>query len=304
MSSEHSCPRVWIRAIGDYCEPVGAERPSLKSLVREALGVPVRRVGRFIQLALIGSGRCIGHDKPDPATAVYLSSARGDLDTTLEVVDALYREGQPPMPLTFINAVSNAGCYYVARELGLTGSANFTGNAGLALESALELARSDLTTGDVEQALVGSVDIASRDADKHRTRMGLSTAVTVGEGSHWLWLAAGSRPSGAIGELLAARSFGDRAAMVEWLRRLDWDIDRAVVSWGQFASAEDAERVAEALGGLRVQPPPHIPAYYDSQCGHILSVLLQQATGQAVIYINRELYGARFAAIALHASSA
>jgi hypothetical protein len=302
MSSDHVGPRVWIRAVGDYCGAVADERPPLKGLVREALGKSVRRVGRFIQLALIGSGRCVGEAALEPEAGLYLSSARGDLDTTLEVVDALYREGQPAMPLTFINAVSNAGCYYVARELGITGPGNFIGNAGLALESALELAEMDLWAGEIDGALVGSVDISSRHPEKHRTRLGLPEQAAVGEGSHWLWLTVGARRGGAVGELIAARSFHEAAALTDWLAHLDLAADRATITWGQFAAEADAQRVAEALPLGRVQPPPTVSAYYDSQAGQILSAMLAQTTGEPVIYVNRELYGSRIAAVIVRAS--
>ncbi|MDZ7788067.1 MAG: hypothetical protein U5K73_08125 [Halofilum sp. (in: g-proteobacteria)] len=61
MSIEYAQREVWIRGTGDYREPVeGDTPPRLKTLVQESLGVPVRRIGRFIQLALIGAGRCAG----------------------------------------------------------------------------------------------------------------------------------------------------------------------------------------------------------------------------------------------------
>jgi len=57
---------VWIRASGDYCAAVDDPLPPLKALVQQLLGVRVRRIGRFIQLALIGAARCVGAATPPP----------------------------------------------------------------------------------------------------------------------------------------------------------------------------------------------------------------------------------------------
>ena len=92
--------------------------PPLKERVRDVTGETVRRIGRFIQLSLIGAGHCL-HGQTAPAeTAVYLSSGRGDLEVTLDVLTQMIVDGQPPKPLSFINTVSNSACYYVARHFG------------------------------------------------------------------------------------------------------------------------------------------------------------------------------------------
>ena len=44
-----------IVATGSYCREVSGELPPLKTLTREATGASVRRIGRFVQLALIGA---------------------------------------------------------------------------------------------------------------------------------------------------------------------------------------------------------------------------------------------------------
>ena len=49
---------LYVSAAADYLEHIGAAPPvDLKPLVADAVGAPVRRIGRFIQLALIGAGR-------------------------------------------------------------------------------------------------------------------------------------------------------------------------------------------------------------------------------------------------------
>ena len=115
--------KAYIVASGAYCENVTSELPPLKQAVNDSVGHSVRRVGRFIQLALIGAGRAA---TGLPAqSAVYLTSGRGDIGSTVETLDAIYRLEQAPRPVSFINSVSNAACFYIAQSLGLRGPGLF-----------------------------------------------------------------------------------------------------------------------------------------------------------------------------------
>jgi len=149
---------LYIHRTGNYYERVDGEPPELKALVQETLGVHVRRVGRFIQLALIGAGRCAGQSLPQD-TAVFLTSGRGDLEVTMDVLEQLFVHAQPPKPLSFINTVSNAACYYIAQQLKLQSRSGFACNRHFAFESALQLAVSDFEQGIIRSALVGTVDV-------------------------------------------------------------------------------------------------------------------------------------------------
>ncbi len=92
-----------------------------------------------------------------PATTVYIASVRSDFET-IEVMATLFRDGGAAKPLSFVNTVSNAACYYVARSLKLQSRSNFICNRCLAFESVLQLALMDVETGSATSALVGSVD--------------------------------------------------------------------------------------------------------------------------------------------------
>lgn len=288
---------VWIRGTGDYCEAVGESPPPLKGAVQAALGTAVRRIGRFIQLALIGAGRCAGAGAPAADTAVYMSSARGDLETTLEVVDPLFRHGTPPMPLSFVNTVSNAPCYYVARHFGLAGRSNFICSRCFALESILDLALLDMDCGYMETALVGSVDVATHPVADHRRRLGKPPETPIAEGSHWLWLSAGERPEAALGALLAARVFPSRDELVDWLRARELPPAQCRIAAGQFAHADDVAAIAAAAGIEGRFEPPAAPGFYDSQAGHAISAFLHAADGRYLLHVNGEIDGPRCAVV-------
>ena len=284
---------IWICGTGDHCAAIGDEAPSLKGLVQDALGVPVRRVGRFIQLALIGAGRCMAGRAPNPETAVYMSSARGDLETTVEIVEGLFRQGMPPMPLSFINTVSNAPCYYVARHFDLSGRSNFICSRFFATESILNLAALDLGIGSMDSALVGSVDVTSSPIADHRRRLQLAAETPVAEGSHWMWLRAGDEPDGALAELVAAREFGDREELVQWVAEQDLPLDACRIAGGQFLAEDELSAIQQQLGVVERFEPPPPPGFYDSQSGGTLNAFVGSDGAQWLLHVNGELDGDR-----------
>lgn len=274
-----------IYACGDYYD--AAEPPSdLKAAVAAAVGEPVRRIGRFIQLALIGAGRCTQALRPPANTGVYLCSGRGDLETTIEVMAGLFRDGQPPKPLSFVNTVSNAACFYVARTLQLQGRSNFVCNRYFAFESALQLALLDAELGVVTSALVGSVDAACMPLSDHRRRLGLAPNAPVGEGSHWLWLETENPALPRRGELLAAHYFGSLAALLEWLSQQAPSPQHCLFGAGQFLDGAALVAIQEKIG-LPVFDYRTGRAHYDSQSGAAIHEFLQRSPpGAELLHVN------------------
>lgn len=279
-----------IYACGDYQTLASEPLPDLKPLVLEATGEAVRRIGRFIQLALIGAGRCArGRDLP-PATAVYLSSGRGDLETTVDVMSALFRDGHTPKPLSFVNTVSNAACFYVARSLKLQSRSNFVCNRYFSFESALQLALLDIATRTVDSALVGSVDIATTPLQEHRRRLQLDSVTPIGEGSHWLWIGTPHAQRPRLGEIIAAEHFDDREAMLNWIRAQNLSSTHCLLSAGQFLSDTDLNAIGRACDLKQVVEYRRDCGYYDSQSGAAISAFLTHAAaGQTLLHINSDV---------------
>lgn len=283
---------VILRATGDYYGGAGEQPPELKALVAEAIGEPVRRIGRFIQLALIGAGRCVGERTLPADTGVYLASGRGDLEVTLEVMEQLFRHGQPPKPLTFINSVSNSACFYVARQFGLGGRSSFTCSRYFAFEGALQLALDDLAAGRVGSALVGSVDMAVAPLADHRRRLQLGPDAALAEGSHWLWLTAGE--SGA--PALAVQHCFDRAGLLDWIAAQALDPGRCRLGGGQFIGAAELDAIAAATGLARRFEYRAGRGYYDSHSGAAPGEFLRRHPGEQLLHINGDPDG-RYSAL-------
>jgi hypothetical protein len=266
---------LYVTAAADYLEPIGDAPPAdLKPLVAEAVGAPVRRIGRFIQLALIGAGRCAKQTQLAPDTAVYLGSGRGDLEVTIEVMQTLLRDGHAPKPLSFINTVSNAACYYVAQNLKLLGRSSFVCNRYFAFESVLQLAALDLQSG-VNSALVGTVDVVVPPLAGHRIRLGLASDTRVADATHWIELRK-EPTSNALGRLLAVEHFVDRDALRTWLAKQPIDAGW-VLATGQFVPIAEAAEWAARLEIERFDYR-NDRAYYDSQSGAVIGEYLRSAT--------------------------
>jgi hypothetical protein len=292
---------VYISAAADYVERIDADAAvtDLKSLVADAVGTPVRRIGRFIQLALIGAGRCAKQADLPASTAVYLGSGRGDLEVTIEVLQGLIRDRHAPKPLSFINTVSNAACYYVAQTLQLNSRSSFVCNRYFAFETMLQLAALDFASGSIESALVGTVDVVVPPLAAHRIRVGVGTDTPVADASHWLLLSA--RPAAhSLGRLIAAEPFVDADALRAWLQTQAID-KHWRLACGQFMPHQEADDWQRELG-LETFDYRSNRAYYDSQSGAVIGEFLRGHSG-TLLHLNRDLTG-RHSALVVESTTA
>jgi hypothetical protein len=280
-----------IYAAGNHYHQVDDALPELKALTAEVTGKSFRRIGRFIQLALIGASRCI-QDRQAPAdTGVYLASGRGDLELTLEIMTQLFRDAQTPKPLNFVNTVSNAACFYLAQHLQLQARSNFVCNRYFAFESVLQLAALDLSMGTVNSALVGSVDIATMPLAEHRLRLQLLPDTLMGEGSHWLWLGPVDAQRPRLGELVAVQHCSDRNELLDWIKQQDLSQEHCRIAAGQFVAADDFARITTASGLQQSFEYRHERerGHYDSQSGAVIHAFLNNISAATqLLHINAD----------------
>lgn len=281
-----------ILAHGHYSAAVTDAVPPLKTLVKDTTGEAVRRVGRFIQLALIGAGRCLQTSplrpqKPAPDIAVYLTSGRGDLETTLDVLTQMVEHGLPPKPLSFINTVSNSACFYVAKHFGLHGRNQFVTRRYAPLESVLQLAALDLHSTAVHTALVGSVDICTEPLHDHRQRLDVAADTVVGEGSHWFLLAQRCAPDTALAVIDHVITLADRDALMQWLHQHAPPRASLALTCGQHVNATTAHWLHANVQHQIIFSVPATP-WYDSHCGNTLGAFLQQKPAQTLLHIDAD----------------
>ena len=274
-----------IIAHGHYSKAANDVLPPLKELVKESTGESVRRIGRFIQLALIGAGRCLQKKILPADTAVYLTSGRGDLEITLDVLVQMVEHGLPPKPLSFINTVSNSACFYIAKHFGLGGRNQFVTRRHAPLECALQLAALDLQTGAVQTALVGSVDICTEPLNDHRKRLDVSDDTSVGEGSHWFLLAPDTYSDTALATIDDAVTFSDGEALQQWLAEINIH-DTALVCGQHVDQATTV--LLQTMTGCTPWKATADLHWYDSHCGHALGQFLTLQPAKKLLHIDSD----------------
>lgn len=273
-----------IIAAAEYVAPVDIDTAEdLKPLVHDATGAHVRRISRFIQLALIGAGRSARGTQVTKDTAVYVGSSQGDLETIIDVLRAVLRDGLSPRPLSFINTVSNAACFYVAQTLTLLGRSTFVCNRYFAFESVLQLAVVDLLNHDADQVLLGTVDVVVPPLSEHRARLGLDGDAAVADASHWIAMSR-EAPARSLCRVLAARTFSDSASLSAWIRAQPQH-EQWMLSTGQFMDRAEAERWSPMFTAAAFDYRPDRP-HYDSQSGALIHRYVDSAERRALLHIN------------------
>jgi hypothetical protein len=280
-----------IIATGSYCREVKDEPPPLKLLAREATGTSERRIGRFVQLALVGAGRCVNGLTLPTETATYFTSGRGDLETTLDALVQMCAYGRPPTPFAFIRTVGNSACFHVAKCFGLRGRSQFVTSRYTPLESALRLAALDMAHGGVKTALVGSADMCTAPLADHRSRIGVAADTPVGEGSHWFLLSADEHSAAPLGVVRSVRSFTDDAELLPHLRLRLVDPLGATLALGQHVHPDRLQLFLEATGIGYVFDYRHGLPFYDSQSGHGIHQFLIAPAARTLLHIDGDPSG-------------
>lgn len=285
--------KLKVLALGGYCEPVNQTQsalPDLKRLVSESVGMPVRRVTRFVQLALIGAGRCCKQVEVLPDTAVYFSSCRGDTEVTATLVRDLIGRQELPSPLTFVNSVSNAACFHVAKALALDDRSNFVTNRFDPIVAALKTAYLDILRGETRTALVGSVDACALPLSEHRERTQVDGETMLGEGSHWLLVAAESDPRPALASISAIRNFSSWETLRRWLEESRLGVD-TVLAPGQHLGQPDCERILAWSGITHVFSYRKNLPHYDSQTGKGIENFVRDGEASRMLHVNSDPSG-------------
>jgi hypothetical protein len=212
-------------------------------------------------------------------------------------MQALLRDGHAPKPLSFINTVSNAACFYIAQNLKLTGRSSFVCNRYFAFESVLQLAALDVQTGVVSAALAGATDVVVPPLHEHRARLQLAADAPVADASHWVCLRNSPPESNQGGQLLAVNNFIDSNTLHRWLGELSLDA-HCLLSGGQFIGDDETCALAQRYDLTQRFEYRHRRAYYDCQSGAVIGEFLRDPslTQHQLLHINRDPTG-RYAAM-------
>lgn len=222
-------------------------RAELKAGVREH----VRRVDRFIQLALVGAARCVGSRELPAGCGVYLASGMGPVDSTAVVQEQMFRHGVLPKPAQFINTLANTAGFYIARNFGLDSQCLFISRGYASFEAALDLACEDLVSRRVPMALVGGVDQCTLPLNAHARRLHHPDAPVLAEGSQWLLLELSPTPQVRLCEV---DNLLGHIALAQWL-----EAQSAEQGWCWQSAALDSEAARLVQAAVRRRHWNHWP---------------------------------------------
>lgn len=179
-------------------------------LVKEIMGQPMRRAGRFIKLVCLSALTCLQSVPKEMLqgrkVGIFLATGLGNIDEILPFITQVFKyAGGHPSPNQFANSVSNAAAFFLARVCEVKGVVLTISQEELSFESALWLAESYLTAGEIDLALVGGCDVFTPTIDDYRERLNLKAGnyrvAPMGEGSSWLLL--GHDAGEKIGDILS-----------------------------------------------------------------------------------------------------
>ncbi len=178
-----------IAAAFHHRAPLGEAPTDLRTALQAMTGQNLRRINRFIELALFGAlhcGRSAGGVAPD--TALYLASEAPMLVDCVRALRGVVAEQRPPTPFEFMNISGNMAGFYIAQHLKMLGPQLALHRHGAGFECALELLQ--LGSGAHRHALLGYVEEGVWPLQEQRLRLALAPDRALVECSHWLYLDA------------------------------------------------------------------------------------------------------------------
>lgn len=283
-----------ILSVGQHvCALRGDDLPSLKPLILEATGQNVRRIDRFIQLALLGAGRCCKGRKLPPGAALYLTSERGDIEVTVEIFQTLYLEKQPPRPLSFVNSVSNAACFYLATGLELSGGSQFIATHRFGFERALQLAMLDMKSGRADTALIGCVDVCVPPLRQHRVRIGVEADAPIAEASHWMLMRSEAVAGETLGELIEVKSFARESELLPWLKSFSVS-EPLTLAFGLGLNDDQKAAVENVVSGCTLwggECGGSYSAYYDGLAAGVCADFAARGSSGHLLHVARDTEG-------------
>jgi hypothetical protein len=167
------------------------ETPNLKPVIKQLLGRPLRQASNLVELGVIGAQtlnmRLEGNLSRD--SRLYVATGMGDISKNLK----LFKQVTPPVnglaaPFDFINSSANTTAFYVAKFLDLNARNLTVSRDEFSFETALQIAVSDLSSGDSNTALVGGIDEVPNSSCTHFNEMAKKNKLIPGQGSGWLYL--------------------------------------------------------------------------------------------------------------------
>lgn len=267
----------------------GVPGPELDARLVKMTGKRFRKLGRFIQLAMCGAVEAVQKAKARAApdtTGIFLASGLGNLSDLLPFSHSIFGDpGFHPSAIQFANSVGNAGAFHIAEALGVTAPVLALCQDEVCFEAALLQAATLLDAGDIELAVVGSVDMVMPPVGDHLARMGYAKdeaaarGLKLSEGSAWFVLGRPGPEDVATLEALSLETLSDLAPLL------------ASLDGGQVALCGAASGQASLLPPERRRAWDVGTLYTDAALAPCLFLQEPGAPGEALHVVSRTREG-------------
>lgn len=283
-----------VASLGDYYADVSDDQSTCTNLRERLTAVCAkrpRRIDRFIELSLLGSGLCAASlpegMRLDSQTALYIASGLASMSNVVKVQQQIFVHGEPPKPASFINTLSNSAGYHVARNLDLTGKNIFVSRQNSSFEAILQLAALDFATGASRAALLGVVDECPSPLANQRQRMRLQEGAPLAEGSHWFLLqpAASASSYQPLASISTPRTMQGVTQLAHWLG--SQSLDNSALHF--IGDVSQLTECADLLAGLPefVAPLGH----YGARSAGIVCRFISTGKQASLLSINQDKMG-------------
>lgn len=155
----------------------------------------VRRASRYVKFANLAAHQCLAQLDlaylKSQRLGFFLGTGLGNTPDIVNFTSEIFTQINATIsPANFVNSVSNAGLFYVARNLGTECTTSVVSQETLSFEAALLSAGLMLARGEVDLALVGGVDVLHPPLETAYLRLGSKGASrdNLGEGSAFVAL--------------------------------------------------------------------------------------------------------------------
>lgn len=206
-----------IAAASRHVAQLGEKPDDLRARL-QALGVNVRRINRFIELALLGAVQCRNDHGTAMAAdaALYLAAETPMLSDCVKALRATLAEQRPPTPFEFMNISGNMAGFYIAQQLGMSGPQLAVSRRGNGLVAVLEILQPQHPRH--RRALLGCVEEGVWPLAEQRERLELPADAALYESSHWFYVDDACAAPRALVE--APRRYADWAKVRTVLEQL------------------------------------------------------------------------------------
>jgi hypothetical protein len=271
----------------------GPPGPELEARINQLSGKRFRRLGRFIQLALCGAVEATKKVKvplPPDRTGIFMASGLGNMSDFLPFSHAVFGDpGFHPSAIQFASSVGNAGAFHIADALGTTAPVVALCQDEVSFEAALLQAVTLIDSGDIELAVVGSVDMVMPPVGDHLARMGYgreeatARGMKLSEGSAWLVLGKPGPEDIATLEALSLETTDDLTPLLATLT------DAPVTLCGHAMGALPPERIRDWDVGTLYTHAALAPCLFLAEAGkpgeklHVVSRTREGLTGRLTV---------------------